>query len=317
MKSPAEKKKILVFIDWFLPGDKAGGPVRSCANLIDHLGSEFDFSVITRDTDYTETIPYASVKAGQWNNTIPGARVYYIPSDRLNRGEIAHLLTETEYDHVYLNGIWSQPFTIWPLEFLKKNKPEVKVTLAVRGMLAPSALAIKPIRKKVFLAYAKLKGIFSAVTFHATTANEANETRVVFGSKAKVLVAGNLPRKNEEAPVAGDGGLKSKQEGEISLICIARIAPEKNMLFSLEALEHVKSKAVMHFWGPTYDKNYYDAACTWHQNFRPMYQRNFTGRLLPGIYPKCSGAMTCCFIQRSEKILDTLSWSRCRPERLF
>jgi len=28
-----DKKKILVFIDWYLPGYKAGGPVRSMANI--------------------------------------------------------------------------------------------------------------------------------------------------------------------------------------------------------------------------------------------------------------------------------------------
>ena len=46
-----EKKKILVFIDWYLPGFRAGGPIRSCANLISHLSDEFDFNIVTTDTD--------------------------------------------------------------------------------------------------------------------------------------------------------------------------------------------------------------------------------------------------------------------------
>ena len=37
------KKKILIFIDWFLPGINSGGPVRSYFNMISHLEEEFDF----------------------------------------------------------------------------------------------------------------------------------------------------------------------------------------------------------------------------------------------------------------------------------
>ena len=40
------KKKILVFVDWYLPGFKAGGPIRSCANLISHFSNEYDFFVL-------------------------------------------------------------------------------------------------------------------------------------------------------------------------------------------------------------------------------------------------------------------------------
>src|ERR1041385_61240 len=113
MKSPTDKKNVLVFIDWFLPGDKAGGPVRSCANLVDHLGHELNFSVVTRDTDYTEKKPMAGIKSNAWNILPDGKRVYYISSDQLSKKTIAKILNGEKYDAVYLNGIWSQPFTAW------------------------------------------------------------------------------------------------------------------------------------------------------------------------------------------------------------
>ena len=49
-----EKKKILIFIDWFLPGYKAGGPIQSVVNLINHLGHEYDFDVVTSNKDLGE-----------------------------------------------------------------------------------------------------------------------------------------------------------------------------------------------------------------------------------------------------------------------
>ena len=50
-----DRPKVLVFIDWYLPGYKAGGPVRSLANLVDHLRGRVDFHIVTRNTEYTES----------------------------------------------------------------------------------------------------------------------------------------------------------------------------------------------------------------------------------------------------------------------
>ena len=122
MTSIKLKSKVLIFIDWFLPGDKAGGPIRSCANLMDHLGNDFDFSVVTRDTDYTDTKSHAGITSDAWNILPDGKSVYYISANQLNKDTISKLLSEEKYDVVYLNGIWSQAFTAWPIKQLKKSK---------------------------------------------------------------------------------------------------------------------------------------------------------------------------------------------------
>jgi glycosyltransferase involved in cell wall biosynthesis len=246
-----EKKSVLVFIDWFLPGDKAGGPVRSCANLLDHLGSDFEFSVVTRDTDYTENKPYDAVKSDEWNMH-DGKRVYYISAAKLNKETIARLIKEEAPQVVYLNGIWSQPFTAWPLKELKKAKGKTKVVVAARGMLAPSALAIKATKKKLFLRLAKWRDDFSNVIFHATNEKEANDIRKALGDKCKILVAGNLPRKSGNVSAHA---LKVKDK--LRIVSIARIAPEKNTLFALETLSKVNADVEADFFGAVYDEVYW------------------------------------------------------------
>ncbi len=39
------RTKILITIDWFLPGTLSGGPVRSYANIIEHLKDDFEFYI--------------------------------------------------------------------------------------------------------------------------------------------------------------------------------------------------------------------------------------------------------------------------------
>jgi glycosyltransferase involved in cell wall biosynthesis len=274
MASTDSGKKVLVFIDWFLPGEKSGGPIRSCANLLDHLGNEFDFSVITRDTDYTETQPYSSVKSNAWNILPDGKRVYYISAENLNKETISKLLSEEKFDAVYLNGIWSQAFTAWPMKDLKKKKFKGKVIVAARGMLAPSALAIKSTKKKLYLRLAKWRNDFSNAVFHATNQKEAGDIRNAIGEKAEILIAGNLPRKISTA-----GNHSAKEVGKLKIISVARISPEKNTLYAIEVLSKVTAPVEADFYGAVYDKEYWKECEKAIANLPANVKLNFPGAI--------------------------------------
>ena len=60
------KIRILIFIDWFLPAYKAGGPIRSIANLVDHLNGDFDFYIITGDRDLGDVKPIKDIFLNSW-----------------------------------------------------------------------------------------------------------------------------------------------------------------------------------------------------------------------------------------------------------
>jgi glycosyltransferase involved in cell wall biosynthesis len=272
MTSIKSKSKVLIFIDWFLPGDKAGGPIRSCANLMDHLGNDFDFSVVTRDTDYTETKSYSGITSDAWNILPDGKHVYYISANQLNKETISKLLSEEKYDVVYLNGIWSQAFTAWPMKQLKKSKFKGKVIVAARGMLAPSALAIKATKKKLYLYLIKWRNDFSNVIFHATNLQEASDIRKVIGDKNQILIAGNLPRKISESTQH-----TSKSTDKLRIINVARIAPEKNTLYAIEVLSKVKVAVESDFYGPIYNEEYWKECKAATEKLPSNVKLNFMG----------------------------------------
>ena len=55
-------KTVLVFLSHYTPGFKTGGPLQSVANLVQHLGKEFRFRIITSDRDYEDTDPYPNIE---------------------------------------------------------------------------------------------------------------------------------------------------------------------------------------------------------------------------------------------------------------
>ena len=47
-----------MFVGYYLPGFKSGGPVRTISNMVEWLGDEFDFKIITSNCDLGDTKPY-------------------------------------------------------------------------------------------------------------------------------------------------------------------------------------------------------------------------------------------------------------------
>ena len=58
----SNKRKILLFADWYEPGYKAGGPIRSCANFVHNMQSEYSVYVFTTDRDLGSDESYKDIE---------------------------------------------------------------------------------------------------------------------------------------------------------------------------------------------------------------------------------------------------------------
>ncbi|GAF04922.1 glycosyltransferase family 4 protein [Saccharicrinis fermentans] len=249
------KKKILIFIDWFLPGYKAGGPVRSMANMVEYLKDTYQFFIVTRNTDYTETTPYTGIKPNVWTDFSENVKVFYTTPEYQNLASFKRISKAEVFDVIYINGIYSWKFSILPLMALRNYKG--RKVVASRGMLAQSAIDVKGGKKKIFLKLAKFLNMYKDVVFHVTNDKEKEDVNEALGLGLSIRVADNLPKK--ELPLE-----KSihKVGGKLRLVSLARISPEKNTLFAIEQLaklEHVKGEIVFDLYGQVYDADYWEA----------------------------------------------------------
>ena len=234
--------KVLIFIDWFAPGYKAGGPITSNVNIVEHLSDKLDFYVITSSFDYHATAPYKNIQENKWVDW-QGAKVIYINPSCLSWNVLKKAVEEAACDVWYINGIYSRYYSLYPLLLAKILKPK-KVIVCARGMLSPHALAVKSVSKKIFLTLAKIVNLYRNVIFHATNEEEKEYIQSAISKKNIVDVAENLPRKMD---LQANGCVKVK--GEVRLVSFARISSEKNTLFALKALRKCKEKVVYHIYG--------------------------------------------------------------------
>ena len=245
------KPKVLVFIDWYLPGYKAGGPVRSMANMVEHLRDQVDIHIVTTTSDYTENTPYPNITPDTWSTLPGGEKVWYASPAGVNTVAWRKLLAQEAWTTVYINGLYSRWFSVVPL-WLLKGKDQRRV-VAVRGMLASGMMKHGSLKKRAFLAAMKLLGCYKNIVLQATNAEEVQDVKQWIGAGAEVHLVSNLGRKLKSA----EPPPRTKIAGELKLVSVARIAVEKNTLFAIECLQQVKGQVIFDLYGPIYDQAYW------------------------------------------------------------
>jgi glycosyltransferase involved in cell wall biosynthesis len=135
-----------------------------------------------------------------------------------------------------------------------RKKHNKRVIIAVRGMLSEGSINVKRTKKKIFLRSVKMLKLFDNVMFHATSELEKKEINKIFGDVLPIKVAANLSQKISTRIFSE----RIKQVGSLKLVNIARIAPEKNLLYALEVLKLVKGNVLFDIYGPIYNEEYWN-----------------------------------------------------------
>jgi glycosyltransferase involved in cell wall biosynthesis len=244
---------VLIFADWYLPGFKAGGPIRSIANMVEALGDDFHFKVITRDRDWLQATPYPETVPGIWQ-PVGKAQVIYLTPEDLSSDVLSKVIRAADPEVLYFNSLFSPRFSILPLTLRRMGRiNKVPVILAPRGELSPNALALKRFKKRVSLAVTKSLGLYHDVIWQASTVYEAADIRRWFGNRIPVMVAANVP-----AEIRGVNGQMSRREkvaGQLKIVFLSRISRMKNLDGALTMLQGLKGELQLNIYGPLEDKD--------------------------------------------------------------
>lgn len=245
---------IQILTDYYLPGYKAGGPVRTLSNMVECLGDQFEFLVVTRDRDLGEEVPYESIKPGAFGR-IGKTVVRFLAPSQLSFRALHGMITSSRYDVLYLNSFFSLCFTIKPLLLrrlgLLPNRP---VILAPRGEFSPGALNIKGTKKRLYICVAKYLGVYRDIVWQASSKYEADDIRRHWGGNSRIVVAPDFSGVHSDSLT---GRKSPKRPGFLQVVFLSRISEMKNLHFALNQLTGVKGRVQMDVFGPLEDKEYW------------------------------------------------------------
>ncbi len=210
-------RKILIITGRYLPGYRDGGPVRSIVNLTQWMGGEYDLRIMCLDRDHGDDRPYPDITAGEYN-TVGSAKVWYTKA--FTAEDIERLAADA--DVVYVCGPYGDYARI-AMKLKKAGKITAPLFVASMGSFSPKAFKIKGFKKRLFIRYMKMAGLFEYVTWSVSSEREEKELKNVIGKDSVCVIATDLPRRGLTEHK------RIKEEGLLKMCFISRISRKKNL----------------------------------------------------------------------------------------
>lgn len=245
------KKTIAILCGRYLPGYKDGGPVRSLVNLVDCLGRQYHFRIITNDRDHGDIEAYPNIKYGS-PNKIGDASVYYLKPGDFHFDVIKKMTRSA--DLIYICG----PYNDYAYKTLFLNKIKLikkPVVVASMGSFSAGAFQIKNRKKKLFINICKTLGLYNGITWSVTSRMEETDVKRIIGKTAKCIIAEDLPRKIPK-------DLNFKKNLNTRIVFISRISEMKNLLYAIDILKQISSSVEFDIYGPIEDNKYWEQCKT-------------------------------------------------------
>ncbi len=258
--------RILCFVDYYLPGFKGGGPIKTIMGMVENMGEEYQFYIVTRDRDFKDDQPYSNIQINSWK-TVGKAKVYYISPDKFTFWNLYRLMAGISYDVLYLNSFFSFRATILPILVRLLSHTKKPVLLAPRGEFSPGALAIKSLKKRTYIMLFNCSLIGSRFTWQASNMNELQHIpKNLKFLKGNLLTAPDLQSSKPSVLVAPNPSMNFREEitynqpiqgSYLRIVFLSRISRKKNLDYLLGFLRCVSCKLIVNIYGTKEDPEYW------------------------------------------------------------
>ncbi|MCG8672710.1 MAG: glycosyltransferase [Pseudomonadales bacterium] len=281
-----EDADILVLCKHYLPGFRAGGPIKSIANLCSVIGTSSEhrksISVFTLNRDAASETAFNNVETNQWNEG-ENERIYYSSGGFGIFFRIFLTLVRHRTATVYLNS-WCDPrFSLFPLLVLTLLGRRDAIRIAPRGELSEGALSIKPRRKQNLLLLSRWFGLHNGLIWHATSSEELDEIKLHYPSYKTIHLLENVANLPLDFV---NQSFTYKSPGKLNLVFLSRITPKKNLKLAIETLSKITDIDVrMDIVGPIRDDTYWAQCQSMIKTLPTNININYIGEVNPQKIP--------------------------------
>ena len=265
-------KAIAIFLGGYLPAKKYGGPVTSISNLVENMGDEWDFYIISNDHEFNENRRLPGIQEG-WNH-VGKAKVLYISENKYQKKYFENVLKGIEARCIYLSSIFYYKMNLPAISAARSLN--IPIIMAPRGEICEGAMKIGFLKKRAYLRIVNLFRIFADVRFHVTSDEEKIAVKKELIRHGKIY---NLP--NMPCAIMDKNGV-IKEKGTVHIVYISRIVKKKNLLYAIEQVNNCKTKVIFDIYGPIEESEYWET-CTKEIEKAPYNVKiQYMGSLEPG-----------------------------------
>jgi glycosyltransferase involved in cell wall biosynthesis len=283
-------EKIIVFSRFFLPGFKAGGPIKSLKSLIDR--NEFKKNkifIITSDRDQ-KSKAYKNIKLNQILIK-KKFEIIYLSKYIQNIFSFYKLIKQFNPSIIILNSFFDFNFSI-KINLLNNLFFKKKVIIFSRGELLKDAINIKKIKKNVFIFLAQKFNFYNKVKFFTSSMHEKKNIKFLF----KINKVKFFPIPLNKIKSINLHKLNYNRKN-FKILFVSRILKNKNLLFCLKILKNIKFNYVFNVAGPIEDSKYWNKCLVYakENKINLKYLGSLTNEKIPQLMKNSN-----CFLFPSE-----------------
>lgn len=238
-----QRPTVLVLLGCFNEAERVNGPTQSMITIARALSDRFRFRVVSRA---------GPGEAPSWTE-MAGVERFPLRYDAILPLRLRRIIAGTPHDLLVSNGFFDRRLTIPALLMRRLGLlPKTPFLVAPRGEFSPGALAIRPGRKRGYIALARRLDLLAGVHVQATGELEARDIREVLPNAQSILRGPNI------RGVEGLPPHRPRDPGEpLRIAFLSRIDTKKNLHVALELVAAADVPLAFDIIGPIVDAAYW------------------------------------------------------------
>ena len=276
------ERELILFCGHYLPGYKAGGILRTVANMVANLSGKINIGVVTRDRDHGDTHQYKNIEVNKWIK-YKNDKVFYFSKSKMNLFAISSFFNKNKKKNKrYFFNSFFEKFTVYYFIssfFAPFYTMQDLVFLAPRGEFLDGCLEINKTKKKLYMTFFRIAYHPKKVHWIFSDQYEYNDFRKKFPIKInKYTLLNDIPtifplEKNKSRD-------KEESQRKLKVVYLARVSPEKNVDIAIKIVQKTKRPIEFDIYGPISDIKYWEK-CTKQINEYNSKNISYKGELLP------------------------------------
>lgn len=247
------KRRVLIIYRSYFPSESHLGPATAIRNLVDNMGSEYEFHLITMNIEFStghRLFPECLHQQKQENLLIE-----YVPRGLKGLRVLLERLGEP-FDVIDIQCAFDPLLAIPALTFCRfGGGKNAKIFHTPHGIFMDVIMSTRRLKKTLFCRFADLIGLYRNIIHLAGSPSEEADIRRNHLRAQTVQVVSQFVE-----PVSSRRIDRKKEPNGLRVAFVGRVTAQKNLIFAIEVLKKLKVPSTFDVFGSVSDREYY-ATC--------------------------------------------------------
>jgi glycosyltransferase involved in cell wall biosynthesis len=246
---PMSKKRVLIIYRSYFPSQSHLGPATAIRNLVEAMGADYDFHILTLNFDFATGSPLFPQR--HHRVVLPHVVIEYVPQGLSALRILARRLRDN-FDVIDIQCAFDPLLAIPALMLCRLGfAGDSRIFHTPHGIFMDIIMSARRTRKTLYCRLSDLLGLYRSVVHLAGSPGEKHDIDRNHLRSQQVVVVSQFV---EPLPSSRAQGTKPRERLKVAFV--GRVTAQKNLIAAIEILHRLRVPSTMDVFGDTADTAY-------------------------------------------------------------